>query len=72
MVPVIGQRSVDIGQRDVGVGLQDAVGCQPLQFVEDEDVLHADAAARNPRLAPAYAGRTFDVGLLRIGSMSLF
>ena len=57
VVPIIGQRGVDIREGEVGIGRDDLVGRLPLPLMEHVHIPHTDAGTRDAR----FAGRLIDL-----------
>lgn len=60
IVVVVGERSVDLRRRQVGIGLADLVVCRAV-LVQEDYVVDADASSVDPGLAEANVRRLDDV-----------
>lgn len=61
MIEVVGQRRIDIGQRNARKHIDDFIRAVAPHFVPDHDVLHADAMAGNAGPSAANTWRFCDV-----------
>ncbi len=52
---------MNVGQCDCGIGLDNFIGRKAFYLVANVDILDADPVSRNPRLASADAGSTFNM-----------
>ena len=61
MVVIIGQSGINIGEGQMGLGIDNLIRRQTMQLVPEVDVLDANTGSCNSGLSPADIGSRFDM-----------